>query len=381
MAGNEARSGEPVRLSRASKDVLFGSIAGMISKIFEHPFDLIKVRLQTQPSTPHYSGAYDCCRQILHHEGVAGLFRGVSMPLVGATLENAALFLTYNQIQALLGHAFGTPSDAEPPVSQLAVSGAGAGAVAACVLTPVELIKCKMQVQTMAQRPAHSTARPQGALSLIAQTVRESGVRGLWLGFSGTLLREAGGSMAWFLTFELTTRELLRLHRMKNRADLSSVELAACGALAGISYNVSLFPADSVKSTMQTERELLAHHATTHQPTGFLKTFQKIYQTRGLRGLYAGLGVTCLRSAPSSGTYFLCSHAALVLYALHAYSVLCTTNSSSWPSSSPGRRKLGNVHVDDQPIVRVTRPKARVSYDGILVGTLVSQRCSQLACQ
>ncbi|KAI3626314.1 hypothetical protein CBS9595_001675 [Malassezia furfur] len=305
MAADAYDPSGSTRLSRASKDVMFGSVAGMMSKIIEHPFDLIKVRLQTQPETPHYTGAYDCCRQILRTEGVRGLFRGVSMPLVGATLENAALFLTYNQIQALLRAAYGTPSDAEPSVSQLVLSGAGAGAVAACVLTPVELIKCKMQVQTMAKRHTATLLPAQGALSFIAKTVRESGVRGLWLGFSGTLLRETGGSMAWFTAFELSTRELLRLHGKHHRADLSSVELAACGALAGISYNVSLFPADSVKSMMQTERELQMQHATTHKPTGFFRTLDKIYRTRGIRGLYAGLGVTCLRSAPSSALVFL----------------------------------------------------------------------------
>ena len=88
------------------------------------------------------------------------------------------------------------------------------------------------------------------------------------------------------------------------RDSLSSLELATSGALAGICYNVSLFPADSVKSAMQTEHELRAQAGLAKAtPTGFLQTLLNIYQTRGIRGLYAGVGVTCLRSAPSSGTY------------------------------------------------------------------------------
>lgn len=307
----EQDRGRAGRLSRATKDVLFGSVAGMMSKVLEHPFDLIKVRLQTQPMhpKPHYAGAYDCFRQTLQHEGVRGLFRGVSMPLVGATMENAALFLTYNQIQEGLRKALGAPRDQPAPLSQLAIAAAGAGAVAGFVLTPVELIKCKMQVQMMAARHASHADAPISAPSLIARTVRESGLRGLWLGFSGTLLRETGGGVAWFLAFELSTRELLRLHTTRlhtqaTKADLSSLELAMCGALAGICYNVSLFPADCVKSTMQTERELRAQTHAHLPPTGFFATLAKIYETRGLRGLYAGVGITCLRSAPSSGTSY-----------------------------------------------------------------------------
>ena len=86
-------------------------------------------------------------------------------------------------------------------------------------------------------------------------------------------------------------------------------QLVGAGALAGISYNVVLFPADCVKSTMQTEQEMM--RSSTPAPgqkwkgTGFFDTFAKIYRTRGVRGLYAGCGVTCLRSAPSSAIIFL----------------------------------------------------------------------------
>lgn len=62
---------------RAAKDITFGSIAGMISKVFEHPFDLTKVRLQSQvlDSTARFSGPMDCLRQTLKKEGVKGLYR------------------------------------------------------------------------------------------------------------------------------------------------------------------------------------------------------------------------------------------------------------------------------------------------------------------
>lgn len=62
---------------RAAKDITFGSIAGMISKVFEHPFDLTKVRLQSQvlDSTARFNGPMDCLRQTLKKEGVKGLYR------------------------------------------------------------------------------------------------------------------------------------------------------------------------------------------------------------------------------------------------------------------------------------------------------------------
>lgn len=351
------------RLSQASKDIAFGSLAGMVSKVFEHPFDLVKVRLQTQSADrpARYAGAFDCFKQTYLQEGVRGLYRGLSMPVFGATLENACLFFVYNQIQSAIRWANGearvgsaAKADAESPLSipQLAIAAAGAGAMTSLVLTPIELIKCKMQVQmitreqhvaapssiassapvkarfeqsrsiyTSAIRASSSTAKAQafksldGPLTLLRRTVASDGIRGLWLGQTGTLLRETGGGVAWFLAFESCSRYLISRKKTQwkrddvTKKDLSSLELVGAGALAGVSYNVVLFPADSVKSTMQTEQEMRAVSSPRVEGkwkgTGFYETFKKIYRTRGVRGLYAGCGVTCLRSAPSSAIIFL----------------------------------------------------------------------------
>lgn len=345
-----AEDGQAVKLSQATKDITFGSAAGMVSKVFEHPFDLVKVRLQTQSGDrpPQYAGAFDCFKQTYLNEGVRGLYRGLSMPVIGATLENACLFFTYNQIQRGLRWWKGQASsnsalqaDAEAPLSiaQLAIAGAGAGSVTSFVLTPIELIKCKMQVQmiTRAHQPSGNTAsatsfasvgsqqvrsmsaladarKLDGPLALVRRTIAADGLRGLWLGQTGTLLRETGGSTAWFLAFESCSRYLIAKKKAASgrsdvtKKELTSLELIGAGAISGISYNVVLFPADSVKSTMQTEQEMMrsaTSAGTKFKGTGFFATFKKIYASRGLRGLYAGCGVTCLRSAPSSAIIFL----------------------------------------------------------------------------
>ncbi|CDR98588.1 hypothetical protein [Sporisorium scitamineum] len=330
------------RLSQASKDIAFGSIAGMVSKVFEHPFDLVKVRLQTQSADrpARYAGAFDCFKQTYLQEGIRGLYRGLSLPVFGATLENACLFFTYNQIQSAIrwfnGEARSSSAakaDAESPLSipQLAIAAAGAGSATSVVLTPIELIKCKMQVQmitreqqhapvaagagvgqpqlqqtrslhTSAVRSAASTQSAQtlktldGPLALLRRTIATDGIRGLWLGQTGTLLRETGGGVAWFLAFESCSRYLIARKKLQwkrdgmTKKDLSSLELVGAGALAGISYNVVLFPADSVKSTMQTEQEMRAvsSSATAGEKwkgTGFYDTFKRIYKTRGLEKL------------------------------------------------------------------------------------------------
>ena len=49
----------------------------MIAKVFEHPFDLVKVRLQSQPwdRPARFSGPLDCFVQTFKGEGLRGLYR------------------------------------------------------------------------------------------------------------------------------------------------------------------------------------------------------------------------------------------------------------------------------------------------------------------
>jgi ornithine carrier protein len=51
----------------------------MAGKVVEHPFDLTKVRLQSQvldgPSGARFNGPMDCLKQTWKGEGVRGLYR------------------------------------------------------------------------------------------------------------------------------------------------------------------------------------------------------------------------------------------------------------------------------------------------------------------
>ncbi|WWC59575.1 uncharacterized protein I303_102132 [Kwoniella dejecticola CBS 10117] len=348
--------------SNALEDITFGSVAGMVAKVFEHPFDLVKVRLQSQPTDrpATFKGPWDCFTQTRQKEGLFGLYRGLTAPLVGAACENATLFLCYNKWKELIlavrpelpnsgdiRQGKGKGKARELTTAELAVAGGGAGFMASFVLTPIELIKCRMQVQRIALEGAvsplkalpESGAHPfattphiasasgskaataatgapklQGPISLIGDVIKRSGFKGLWLGQTGTLFRETGGSAAWFATFEYSARLFIAQHQAKldrvdpsgsggkkvTKGDLSKIELMISGAMAGVAYTVSLFPADSIKSAIQTQAEL-----NPNKPSpSFAQMAKIIYRSRGIKGLYAGCGTTIAKSAPSSAMIF-----------------------------------------------------------------------------
>ncbi|KAH8832693.1 mitochondrial carrier [Flagelloscypha sp. PMI_526] len=276
---------------QAFKDVAFGSAAGMVSKVFEHPFDLTKVRLQAQvlesgTSSVRFNGPIDCLTKTWRNEGFLGLYRGLPAPVVGAMFENASLFLSYNAYskQDVL------------PLHQLAIAAAGSA-------HPSNLSNAKCKFKCSRPSSSTSTGKPPGPISLFFSVLRREGFRGLWLGQTGTLIREIGGNVFWFGSKELVSARLLARRGATSAKDLQPWESAFAGACAGLSYNVSLFPADTVKSAMQTEMELRGKAASG--PPSFWKTFRAMWKARGVRGLYAGMGVTIARSVPSSAMIFL----------------------------------------------------------------------------
>lgn len=65
-------------LRRTMKNSISGTVSGIAGVLVGHPFDTLKVRLQTQPlHNPVYSGVVDCFVKTLKWEGVGGLYKGL----------------------------------------------------------------------------------------------------------------------------------------------------------------------------------------------------------------------------------------------------------------------------------------------------------------
>lgn len=403
-------------------------IAGTAGKIVEYPFDTIKVRLQSQPTTPPflYSGPWDCFRKSIsphNHNGgggggIRGLYRGLSAPLFGAAIETSSLFFSYRLAQTLLrssgflllpssssiakeggenkinvnSNNNNNNSDDDDddgrrgrlPLGALVACGAASGAFTSLILTPIELVKCQMQVPSPPPPPLSSSppplplplsytttfttttnisripptaaaastgaaaavVRPPGPISIIATIYRHHGPLGFWHGQLATCIRETGGSAAWFGIYEAVSaffRSRSSSFSSSSSSSSSSSQTTTrrtaqplpiwqqmtAGACAGVSYIFGFFPADTIKSRMQTEAVVvvdLATPAPTPTPTPttvggggvggsssrrkmrakvtFWECARTVWKEQGVKGLYRGCGITVARAAPSSAFIF-----------------------------------------------------------------------------
>ncbi|CCH43052.1 Calcium-binding mitochondrial carrier protein [Wickerhamomyces ciferrii] len=271
---------------------------GCTGKTIEYPFDTIKVRLQSQPHDQplKYLNTIDCIKKTYKSEGFHGFYRGLTSPIIGAAAENACLFVTYNLTQDFIkSHVLNIPKDQKLPLNYLIVAGGFSGIVASFILTPIELVKCKIQVEHVYSKEDSTI------LKQIKKIYKQTGIKGFWFGQTGTLLRECGGTASWFGSYEFISYNLkkLRSPSAPDKIESTIPELLISGASAGIMYNLSLFPADTIKSKMQTSSII-----NPNEQLNFIQTGLKIYKYSGFKGFYTGLGITLTRAIPSNAVIF-----------------------------------------------------------------------------
>lgn len=290
---------EPVTMGDVAKDLTAGTVGGAAQLIVGHPFDTIKVKLQSQPrplpgQPLKYSGAMDAVRQTLAAEGPRGLYKGMGAPLATVAAFNAVLFTVRGQMEAVVRSEPGAPLS----VNQQVVCGAGAGVAVSFLACPTELIKCRLQAQSAlaGSGSAAVAIKYGGPIDVARHVVQSAGVTGLFKGLGPTLAREVPGNAVMFGVYEAIK------HVLAGGQDTSSLgrgSLMLAGGLAGGSFWLSVYPTDVVKSVIQVD------DYKNPKYSGSFDAFRKILASEGVKGLYKGFGPAMARSVPANAACFL----------------------------------------------------------------------------
>ncbi|XP_027087509.1 mitochondrial carnitine/acylcarnitine carrier-like protein [Coffea arabica] len=282
-----------------AKDLTAGTVGGAAQLIVGHPFDTIKVKLQSQPpplpgQPLRYSGAMDAVRQTLAAEGPRGLYKGMGAPLATVAAFNAVLFTVRGQMEALVRSEPGAPLS----VNQQVVCGAGAGVAVSFLACPTELIKCRLQAQSAlaGSGSAAVAIKYGGPIDVARHVVQSAGVTGLFKGLVPTLAREIPGNAVMFGVYEAIKQVLAG---GQDTSILGRGSLMLAGGLAGGSFWLSVYPTDVVKSVIQVDEYKNPKYS------GSFDAFRKILASEGVKGLYKGFGPAMARSVPANAACFL----------------------------------------------------------------------------
>ncbi|KAG2450018.1 hypothetical protein HYH02_000122 [Chlamydomonas schloesseri] len=288
-------------LVKLAKDIFAGTCGGISVTLVGHPFDTLKVRLQTQPvDKPIYSGVVDCARKTVQWEGLGGLYKGVTSPLMGQMFFRASLFGAFGASKRWLGtNADGTT---RPLVwSDFYKAGAMTGFVAAFTEGPIDFYKSQLQVQIIKSKMDPNYKPPYtSVLECVRQTIRLNGFKGPFQGLSATLLRNTPANAAYLGSFEVLKQKVAASYGVAT-TDLSAATITACAGTGGIIYWLTIFPVDCIKSAMQTDSIDPAKRKYTSIPV----TARLLWAEGGVKRFYKGFTPCLIRAAPANGVMLL----------------------------------------------------------------------------
>jgi len=284
----------------ALKSFLSGGVGGICAVAIGHPFDLIKVRIQTaSTATSSSPSVFGMIRHLAATEGIRGLYRGVSAPFVAISPMFAVSFWGYD-----IGKRFVQYTDADFTdngeetysftISQLCVAGGLSAIPATAIMAPSERLKCLLQID---EANTGGKKKYSGLADCAKKVYTEGGIRSVYKGTGATLLRDIPGSIAWFGTYELVKKELMHLQNIDPATgQLSPLAILSAGGFAGMACWTISIPADVLKSRFQTAPE--------GKYKSLLDVYQNLMKEEGPLGLFRGMRPALIRAFPANAACF-----------------------------------------------------------------------------
>ncbi|OAQ71100.1 mitochondrial carrier protein PET8 [Pochonia chlamydosporia 170] len=237
--------------------LLAGALAGTTVDLSLFPLDTLKTRLQSSAG-------------FFPSGGFSGIYRGIGSAVVGSAPGAAFFFCTYETTKDILKRQGALPE----AVTQMIA--ASLGEVAACaVRVPTEVVKQR------AQAGLHGGSSRAALGAILSQySTRGLGTvwRELYRGWGITVFREVPFTVIQFPLWE--AMKAWRLKREKgSRKDVTAVESALFGSIAGAISAAATTPLDVLKTRVMLSKERVS----------VLEVFGRLMKEDGIRPFFAGV--------------------------------------------------------------------------------------------
>jgi len=270
-------------------DFGLGCLGGFAGTLVDHPFDTVKVRLQSQDKNNiKYKGTWNCFSQIIKKESMFGLYKGMVSPLYGQIGINAIVFGIHGNVLKALGNR---------DIKSQFFAGAVAGGVQSVIASPMELVKIRFQMQgegvlknnkLTAANQKYFYDSPTDCLKKIYK--HEGGAKGLFRGMSLTLVRCLNSFGIYFASYDFLCKKTDAV----TEECVNVWKLLLCGGTAGSICWLIAYPTDVIKTRQQMD----GMGRTKYK--GVIDCTLKSIHEEGYRVLFRGLNATLLRAFPTN---------------------------------------------------------------------------------
>ena len=234
---------------------------------------------------------------ILRDEGIAAIWKGNIPAELLYISYGAVQFSAYRQCTHLLNPLHLSHG------AEAFVAGAVAGATATTLTYPLDLLRTRFAAQGP-QKVYKSLG------SGVRDIARQEGAKGFFQGLGAAVGQIVPYMGLFFGTYETLRPPLADLSLPFGSGD------ATAGVLAGVCAKTGVFPLDLIKKRLQVQGPTRVQYLSGKIPVygkGVYRTGKTIVGKEGWRGLYRGLGVGLVKSAPASAITMWTYERALML--------------------------------------------------------------------
>ncbi len=299
---SQASSSQAVS-SNNYKGFIGGVFSGIAKLSVGHPFDTIKVRLQTSPASK-FKGPLDCLLQTVRKEGIAGIYKGATPPLLGWMASDSVMLgsLTIYR-KFLLQNVFASPqfyphvapevlAQKKLPTIGHGLAGIGAGLTVSFISCPVEHVKARLQIQYAAKKADRFY---KGPIDCATRLIKAHGIRkGLYHGIFATCLFRSF-FFFWWGSYDLFTRGFQKYTNLSSPA----INFWAGGLSAQVFWLTS-YPSDVVKQRIMTDPLGGRLRDGIRKFPRWRDAVSSVYREGGYRGFWRGFVPCFLRAFPAN---------------------------------------------------------------------------------
>ena len=242
--------------------ILSGISAGIAEAIIMQPLDTIKVLKQSN----QYTGIYSTIRI----NGVRSLYKGLTPFVTQMGLKYTMRFGAFEMLRGETNTKFGN-----------FCAGATAGFIESLIITPFELVKTNLQT-TNTKNPINSTIN----------IYRHNGIRGLYRGFSTTVLRQSINQASNFTIYNEIRKKIIKEDEKPNL-----LKVMGAGFISGSIGPILNNPFDVIKTRYMNPKY-------NDKYKSIISTVHNIIKKEGIRKLYSGLGLRLVRVAGGQSIVF-----------------------------------------------------------------------------
>ncbi|CAB4253252.1 similar to Saccharomyces cerevisiae YIL134W FLX1 Protein required for transport of flavin adenine dinucleotide (FAD), a synthesis product of riboflavin, across the mitochondrial membrane [Maudiozyma barnettii] len=302
------------------KEIISGLVAGCLTSTIVHPLDLIKLRLQLLSTDS--SNAVSKLNKYKHvlqsikangHWTTAGLYRGLTINVLGNSIAWSLYFGSYRAFKTLLSTSNQdtlklSGSDESKLINldssmMYLVSGGLAGVFTSVVTNPIWVLKTRI-MSTNQNTFNKSYDSIQGTFRSL---VSKEGYRSLLKGLTPSILGVSQGAL-YFMIYDTLKQNRLKIYDpiQRSKEHLNTGDTILITSISKMVSTTTVYPLQLLKSNLQSVNMIHGNSSTW-------KLTQLILKREGIRGLYNGLATNLFKAVPTTCITF-CIYEAMKGY-------------------------------------------------------------------